>query len=138
MRRVSDSSSRGVRLPWRVLFALLLAILLAAGWRFGPRQQPRREGDDPHGLSQKFVEAVVALRRHQDAEGAWVAYSTPHPVFRNPMTPHVSVFLPALIIDVLNPVVAEIGLDDVLERGRSFLREQIEETGLVRYLGKRG
>lgn len=124
--------------PWRMLFAVLLGVLLAAGWFSAARRASRPSAADPHRLSEKFLQASLALRRHQDAEGAWLTYSTPLPVFRDPMTPHTNVFVPALIIDMLDPVAAETGLGDVLERARRFLRAQIEDTGLVRYFGKRG
>ncbi len=121
-----------------MLFALLLGLLLAASWFFPAARASRRPAADPGRLSQRFVQASLALRTDQDAEGIWIAYATPEPVFRAPVTPHAGVFLPALIIDVLDPVAVETGLGDVLERGRRFLRAQVEENGLVRYLGKRG
>ena len=64
--------------------------------------------------------------------------STPRPVFEAAFSPHVNVFVPSLIVDLLEPIAEETGLTDVVERGRRFLQAQIEDTGLARYMGKRG
>ncbi len=120
-----------------MLFALLLGLLLAASW-VSASVRASRPAADPHRLSERFVQASLALRADQNAEGAWLAYATPEPVFRAPITPHAGAFLVALIVDVLDPVALETGLGDALARGRHFLRSQVEASGLVRYLGHRG
>ena len=89
-------------------------------------------------LNQAFLRAAQEIRRHQNPDGSWATLSTPHPQFQAPFSPHVNVFVPSLIVDLLEPVAHDAGLTDVVDRGRSFLRQQIEDTGLVRYMGKRG
>jgi len=89
----------------------------------------------PKALTGAFLHAVEAVRRHQTAAGYWTTPVTRGPAFEQPWT-EVNVFVPALILDLLEPVAQETGLTDVLERTRGYLRDQIEETGLVRYHGK--
>ena len=48
----------------------------------------------------------------------------------------MNTYLPALLIDTLNPIAGEAGLADSLQRARGFLAGQIEDTGLVRYHGR--
>jgi hypothetical protein len=47
-------------------------------------------------------------------------------------------FVPALILELLEPIARETRLLDVLDRTRRYLRDQVEESGLVRYYGRPG
>jgi hypothetical protein len=119
-----------------VVVAGVLLLLLA--WPSVSVQQSRSESVEARALKQDATYAAGAIRRRQHAEGYWLTVATPRPVFEDPKTPHVSVFIPALMVDLLEPVAAETGLTDVLTQARVFLGAQIEETGLVRYFGRRG
>src|SRR5882672_224665 len=47
----------------------------------------------------------------------------------------MNTFLTALLVDLLNPIAANSGLEDSLQRARRHLTSQIESDGLVRYHG---
>lgn len=79
--------------------------------------------------------AADLIRAHQAAAGSWPTAVTPGLSFEQPGS-EVNVFVPALMVDLLEPVAKEAGLVDVVERARAWLAAQIEETGLVRYHGK--
>jgi len=118
-----------------VVAGLVAVSTLAAWWATagGLRAQP----EDPHRLAGAFRLAADALRARQSSQGYWRTPVTPRPVFEH-ATPELNVFTPALIVDLLDPVAREIGLHDVLERARGYLRRQIEATGLVHYHGDPG
>lgn len=81
--------------------------------------------------------AAERIRSHQAAAGFWPTAVTPCRDPGNP-TSEVNVFVPALMVDLLEPVAKETGLGDAIERSRAWLAAQIEETGLVRYHGNTG
>src|SRR5262245_26160787 len=116
-----------------LVFCLVTALFSWVWWSRGQRQS--MDTLAPKALTWAFLHAVEALRRHQTAAGYWTTPVTRGPAFEQPWT-EVNVFVPALILDLLAPVAQETGLTDVLERTRGYLRDQIEETGLVRYHGK--
>ena len=97
-------------------------------------QSPPAAGDRPQDLANAVVGAAEAVSRHQQPDGYWLTPVTVGPIFEQPK-PEVNVFVPAIIVDLLEPVAAETGLRDVLERAREHLRRQIEPSGLVRYHG---
>src|SRR5690606_13676813 len=48
----------------------------------------------------------------------------------------LNIFTNAALIDVLQPVAEQGGLAEVMHKAHGFLREQIEDNGLVRYHGR--
>lgn len=128
-------TSRAVRWGLLVAVALLLlaTALLRAWWARG--RGPRAQVGDPEDLGQAFLRAVEVIRLHQADEGYWKTLYTPGPVFERP-APEVNVFVPALMVELLEPVAEETGLTEPLDRARGYLRHQIEATGLVRYHGR--
>ncbi|MFN3477169.1 MAG: hypothetical protein ACK4Z6_06405 [Candidatus Methylomirabilales bacterium] len=129
------ATSRAFRWSFLITLALCLlaTALLGAWWAQGRRL--RAQVGDPEGLARAFLQAVEAIRHHQAGDGYWQTLYTPGPVFERP-APEVNVFVPALMVDLLDPVAQETGLTETLERAREYLRHQIEETGLVRYHGR--
>jgi len=117
----------------------LAAILTIACLLWGlPGDPPRRAAAaGPTDLTRAFARAAETIRRDQSPAGDWKTPVTPGPVFQSP-TSELNVFMPAVIIDLLDPVSRETGLNDVLSRARRYLRRQIEASGLVRYHGAPG
>jgi len=124
------------RLHRSILTSLALAAVL--GWTLA-RSSAR--ADEPPGApdlrATAFVRAVEAIRQHQKSDGRWTTDVTIGPVYRSP-TSETNVFTPAVMIDLLSPVAGETGLGPEVARARSYLRRQIEPSGLVRYHGARG
>jgi hypothetical protein len=81
--------------------------------------------------------AADRIRAHQAAAGSWPTAVTQGLAFQQPGA-EVNVFVPALMVELLEPAAKEMGLTDVVERARAWLSVQIEETGLVRYHGNPG
>jgi hypothetical protein len=79
--------------------------------------------------------AIDKIRSQQHKEGYWISFATQSPDFANP-DQEVNVWVPAMMIEVLEPVAEEIGLQDTLESARDYLKAQYESTGVVRYYGK--
>jgi hypothetical protein len=48
----------------------------------------------------------------------------------------MNTFLTSMMVDILDPVAAEGGLGETLDRARHHLADQIEDDGLVRYHGR--
>lgn len=123
------------RFRWGLLVAVLLLVVTGSlGIWWAQSRRLKAQVRDPEGLVQAWLTAREAIRSHQTSDGYWITPYTRRPVFRSP-SPEVNVFVPALMVDVLEPVARETGLTETLERARGFLRRQIEETGLVRYHG---
>ena len=128
-------------LLWLCLLALILSIVSlliyrrVADQQSNPAQSQALVAGHPEDLSRSFVYAVQALRHHQTSAGFWTTSVTSAATFKRPAA-EVNVFVPALVIDLLEPIARETGLTDVAERARGYLRDQIEESGLVRYHGK--
>jgi len=125
--------------PARPIAAFLGALLVLA-LVCGPHRARGARGErveDSHGLVPAFIHAARSIRQHQHPAGYWETQVTPRPAFES-VTPEVNTFTPALIVDLLEPVARETGLDEVLERARGYLRRQIEPTGLARYHGDPG
>jgi len=78
--------------------------------------------------------AAARLQEHQQREGFWLTAFTSGTRFVD-SRPEMNTFLTALLVDLLDPVAADSGLDESLKRARSHLTNQIESTGLVRYHG---
>lgn len=107
-----------------------LFLLFVTGW---PQEtHGEKNAIDPESLNKAFIHAVNAIRAGQSEEGYWDTYSTGTINFTDPQK-RVNVWMPAIIIDVLDPVVSETNLQITLQRARRYLVEQIEPTGLVSY-----
>ena len=77
----------------------------------------------------------MLLREHQSEHGYWLTAYTKSLRYEEPHQ-EMNTFLTATLIDYLRPVAGKFGLGDVVERARTHLDGQIEETGLVRYHGR--
>jgi hypothetical protein len=83
--------------------ALLLVVAGSLGiWSAQGRRLKAQVGD-PERFAQALHAAGEALWRHQTSDGYWMTLYTEHPVFDRP-SPEVNVFVPALIVDLLEPV----------------------------------
>ncbi|MBV8203108.1 MAG: hypothetical protein JOZ15_21040 [Acidobacteria bacterium] len=89
-------------------------------------------GDD---LAAEVQRAAAALGEHQQAAGYWLTSHTRAARFADPRR-EMNTFLTAMIVDLLEPVAAETGLGESLERARRNLAGQIEAGGLIRYHGR--
>jgi len=78
--------------------------------------------------------AATRLRQHQQGAGYWLTFYTNAPEFAAP-NDELNSFLPALLIDLLEPVESTGRLGNSLLRARQYLTDQIEANGLVRYHG---
>src|SRR3972149_2149932 len=103
--------------------ALTLPLLLLEGsFR---RPQVERQADDIADLEPAFVYAVDQIRARQNEDGYWTTAYTNVTQFAN-WRLQIDVWTPALLIDLLAPVVEETGLRKELEQAREHLRNQIE------------
>lgn len=82
-----------------------------------------------------FAKATTRLRQHQQLDGYWLTSFTSSTQFEKPRE-EVNTFLTSMLVDLLDPVSAEGGLDASLVRARRHLTSQIEPGGLVRYHGR--
>jgi hypothetical protein len=87
------------------------------------------------GLAELARIARERLRGHQDAHGYWLTAGTPSTRFKYPQA-EMNLFVPALIIDLLDPVAKAASLEEELARARRHLLSHIEAGGLVRYYGR--
>ena len=119
-----------------LLAAAALALLLLAIRGGGPAIPESTAGAaGPEGLSAAGRRAVAALRSRQTTSGYWTTAHTPDVFYLRPRL-EANVSVTAMIVELLGPIAEEAGLDDVVRLGRSFLRDQIERDGLVRYHGR--
>src|SRR5438093_10397478 len=123
---------RGRRVSIIVLAGVLLAALMMSAAGCMRRQAGAHLSSR---LAREFEYASRLIRRQQQPAGYWFTQHTTEPVFTR-ASPEVNVFVPAIMVELLTPIADETGLGDVLQRARSFLSAQIEETGLVRYHGR--
>ena len=80
-------------------------------------------------------EAAALLKSHQQRAGSWLTSYTAAPRFAGPRQ-EMNTFLTAMLIDLLDPIAAAVGLGQDLDRARAHLGGQIEPSGLVRYHGR--
>jgi hypothetical protein len=85
-------------------------------------------------LADAFKTAAARLRAHQQGPGYWLTAYTSEARFDKPRQ-EMNTFLTAVLVDLLDPLAATGGLDDVVQRARQHLTGQIEAGGLVRYHG---
>lgn len=79
--------------------------------------------------------AATRIREHQQSRGYWLTSHTQSTRFEHPQV-EMNTFLTAMLVDMLDPVAANFGLGETLDRARHHLAEQIEDDGLVRYHGR--
>ncbi|HEV7518193.1 MAG TPA: hypothetical protein VGR07_17990, partial [Thermoanaerobaculia bacterium] len=96
------------------------------------RRAPAAGGED---LDDSFRTAAARLRAHQQGPGYWLTAYTTGARFEAPRQ-EMNTFLTALLIDLLEPLAAQGGLGNSVERARQHLTGQIEAGGLVRYHGR--
>lgn len=85
-------------------------------------------------LADSARKAVGLISEHQQADGFWLTSYTSGERFEN-VTVEMNTFVTATMVDLLGQHTPS-GLSGSLERARAHLRDQIEETGLVRYHGR--
>ncbi|HJQ37493.1 MAG TPA: hypothetical protein VKB93_10165 [Thermoanaerobaculia bacterium] len=91
----------------------------------------------PLDLAISFKQAAARIREHQQPDGFWLTAFTGGIRFRDPH-PEMNTYLTSLLIDLLQPIAAQSGLEENVQRARRHLTSQIEPGGLVRYHGKGG
>jgi len=85
-------------------------------------------------LDESARQAAARIREHQQAAGYWLTAHTKVTRYRDPQ-PEMNTYLTALMIDLLDPLPDDAGLEESLQRARRHLTSQIEPGGLVRYHG---
>jgi hypothetical protein len=103
-----------------------IAVVAALGAEV-PRSTP--------GVAGNVASAIQAVTAGQQTAGYWMTAHTRRPLFEQPR-PEVNTFTPAVIVSLLEPVVRQIPVGSDVERARTYLRGQIEDSGLVRYHGR--
>ena len=88
----------------------------------------------PADLTAAAAMAAAHIREHQQSAGSWLTSFTSDTRYREPR-PEMNTFLTSLLIDLVDPIAARMGLDETLQRARRHLTAQIESGGLVRYHG---
>jgi hypothetical protein len=97
-----------------------------------PLQVLGPKGDD---LAASAQLASVILENRQQPAGYWLTEFTHLAQFRGPRA-ELNIFGIAMLVDILNPMAAQAGLQENVQRARRFLSSQIESSGLVRYHGR--
>lgn len=96
-----------------------------------PTEAERRDQE----LATAARHAAKVLAERQQGPGYWLTAFTGKPAFERPGR-EMNTFLNAVLSDIAGPVAEMAGIDGPLRRARDFLRNQIEEGGLVRYHGR--
>jgi len=96
-----------------------------------PAAHQTADGD----LASSAQRAAAFLSDRQQARGYWLTSYTGATRYEQPQQ-ELNTYLPAILIDTLDPVAGESRLAGSLQRARGFLAGQIEDTGLVRYHGR--
>jgi hypothetical protein len=97
---------------------------------------PRGTGFDPNEkMKAAATLAASRIREHQQSRGYWLTSHTKSTSFEHPEV-EMNTFLTSMMVDVLDPVAADSGLKETLDRARHHLADQIEDNGLVRYHGR--
>jgi hypothetical protein len=79
--------------------------------------------------------AAALLEQHQKPAGYWLTSYTSAPRFER-SSQEMNTFLTSMLVELLDPVATDAGLDAAVARARSHLTAQIEGGGLVRYHGR--
>src|SRR5262245_26443808 len=98
---------RGIR-----LFLIVVMLLGTAAWIWLSRAGQRSAAPEMEASTPAFHRAADLLRAHQLADGHWPTLVTSGLVFEHPSS-ETNVFVPAIIVDLLEPVATETGLTDV-------------------------
>jgi hypothetical protein len=130
----ASEKGEGHYLEERTLTVLPRAANVAPSAEGGRRSVGAGELPAEDDLTESFRRSVARLREHQQPQGYWLTAYTSETRFHEPR-PEMNTFLTALLVDLLNPVAANSGLEDSLHRARRHLTSQIESSGLVRYHG---
>lgn len=101
-------------------------------WRFVGEKTIRLGGASD--LDPAAREAERALREHQDPAGYWLTSHTSTTRFEQPSR-EMNTYLTAMLVDLLDPIAADVHLEESVARARGHLTAQIEPGGLVRYHG---
>lgn len=119
-------------LLYRILFGFLwLSVCDVASLAIAePLQEPRPRNP-------ALDQAVALIREHQHPVGFWYTLHTPGLAYEH-QTEEVNSYLTAIMVDLLKPIAADVGLESVVEKAKAFVHGQIEDDGLVRYLGRPG
>jgi hypothetical protein len=88
-------------------------------------------------LTAAAARAAAILVERQNSAGYWLTEFSKATQFV-PGQQELNLFTNAVLIEVVGPVAQQSGLTDTMERARTFLSNQIEDTGLVRYHGRPG
>jgi hypothetical protein len=86
-------------------------------------------------LAEAARDATAALAERQQAPGYWLTDFTGEARFEKPSR-EMNTFTNAILVDLLDPLAKDGGVDGLLRRTRAFLANQIEADGLVRYHGR--
>ena len=97
----------------------------------GPGTAPVTRADFEATAEQAKLHVITGQR----PEGYWLTRHTTTDRFARARM-EMNTFLGAMMIDLLQPVSAEAGLDETLTQARTHLVNQIESDGLVRYHGR--
>ena len=86
------------------------------------------------GLAASARGAADTIASRQQDHGYWLTSFTVQPRFEHAGV-EMNTYLPAVMLDLLDPVANKAGLQSSVDRAKQFLTQQIEATGLVRYHG---
>lgn len=86
-------------------------------------------------LDQAAKQAIERIGQGQQVPGYWLTSFTSAPRFEKPQ-PELNTYLNAIMLDIVEPIAQDAGLEEALARTRGFLTQQIENDGLVRYHGR--
>ena len=91
--------------------------------------------DGKRSLADSMRFAARAISAGQQPSGYWLTSFTGGTAFLSPKS-EMNTFTNAAMIDIAGPVAEAAGISLEIERARSFLTDQIETGGLVRYHGR--
>lgn len=94
-----------------------------------------RDGDRDRELQTAAQRATSVIIERQQTSGYWLTEFTGAPRYEKPGQ-ELNTFTNAVMIDVAGPVAEVASLSGALARARTYLTNQIEAGGLVRYHGR--
>jgi hypothetical protein len=86
-------------------------------------------------LAERARRAAAMVISGQQLPGYWLTSYTSGMTFERP-TMEMNTYVTSIMVDVLDPAAAAMGLGVTLQRARQHLAGQIEADGLVRYHGR--
>jgi hypothetical protein len=90
---------------------------------------------DPHPQIVASEHKAIQFLKNSQNKGYWLTTYTERTIFEKPKM-ELNVFVNSLIVELLNPIAINAGLNQTIEKTRTYLSKQIEDNGLVRYYGK--